>query len=113
MLFVLIGFDRKDGGADIRRRTRADHLRFVMQNEHVFRYGGALLGDDGKMVGSLMMVELPDRQALDAFTEMEPYSRAGLYDPFIVRESRRVVPAPEPGFIEAELTRELAANAQS
>jgi len=67
MLFVLIGFDRKDGGADIRRRTRADHLRFVMQNEHVFRYGGALLGDDGKMVGSLMMVELPDRRAARSF----------------------------------------------
>lgn len=48
MLFVLVGLDRKDGGADIRHRTRADRLRFVTQNEHLFRYGGALLGDDAR-----------------------------------------------------------------
>ncbi len=52
MLFVLVGFDRKDGGADIRRRTRDDHLRFVMQNEHLFRYGGTLLDDESVRLSS-------------------------------------------------------------
>ncbi len=111
MLFVLVGFDRKDGGADIRRRTRDDHLRFVMQNEHLFRYGGTLLDDEGKMASSLMMLELSDRSALDAFLQEEPYSRAGLYDPFIVRESRQVVPPLEPGFIEATIAAETSFGA--
>jgi len=111
MLFVLFGLDRQEGGAAIRRRERAAHLRFVIENEGVFRYGGALLDESGRMMGSLMLVELPDRAALGRFLAAEPYSRAGLFDPLIVRETRRVVPEPAPGFIAAELERETTGRA--
>ncbi len=106
MLFVLCGFDRPGDGAEVRRANRGAHLRYVADNEAVFRYGGALLDDDAAMVGSLMMVELPDRPALDRFLKEEPYSRAGLFEPYIVRETRQVVPQPAPGFLAAELRRE-------
>jgi len=62
------------------------------------------------MVGSLMMVELPDRAALDEFLRAEPYSRAGLFEPYVVRETRQVVPQPQPGFLPAELAREKASG---
>jgi len=106
MLFVLMGLDRPGDGAEVRRQNRADHLQFVVENEDKFRYGGALLDDNQKMVGSLMMVELPDRAALDEFLKTEPYSRAGLFEPYIVRETRQVVPQRQPGFLAAELARE-------
>jgi uncharacterized protein len=106
MLFMLFGMDRPGDGAEIRRQNRKAHLQFVVDNEHIFRYGGALLTDDGAMAGSLMMIELPDRQALVRFLEEEPYSRAGLFEPFIVRETRQVVPQPKPGFLADELARE-------
>ena len=67
-----------------------------------------MLDDDQKMVGSLMMVELPDRAALDEFLRAEPYSRAGLFEPYVVRETRQVVPQPQPGFLPAELASEKA-----
>lgn len=108
MLFVLLGMDRPGDGAAIRAATRAAHLRFVSENMDKFRYGGALLDDSGKMVGSLMMVELPDRQALQQFLQTEPYSRSGLYDPYIVRETRQVIPEPTPGFVAEELAKEMA-----
>jgi uncharacterized protein YciI len=108
MLFVFMGMDRPGDGAEVRRRNRAAHLQFVVENESKFRYGGALLDDDQKMVGSLMMVELPDRQALDEFLKTEPYSRAGLFEPYVVRETRQVVPQRVPGFLAAELAGEKA-----
>ena len=106
MLFVLMGMDRPGDGAEVRRRNRAAHLQFVVENESKFRYGGALLDDDQKMVGSLMMVELPDRRALDEFLKTEPYSRAGLFDPYVVKETRQVMPQPVPGSLAAELAKE-------
>jgi len=108
MLFVLMGMDRPDDGAEIRRLNRAAHLQFVVEHKGDFRYGGALLDDDGKMIGSLMMVELPDRAALARFLAEEPYSRSGLFEPYVIRETRQVVPEPRPGFIAAELAKETA-----
>src|SRR5690242_5841911 len=99
MLFVLFGHDRPGDGAEIRRRNRAAHLEFVAKDPSIFRYGGALHDEAGKMVGSLMMVELPDRAALERFLKEEPYSRSGLFEPYIIRETRQVVPEPEPGFV--------------
>lgn len=106
MLFALFGFDKPGVGAEIRRANRAAHLEFVARDPSIFRYGGALLDESGKMVGSLMLVELPDRAALERFLAEEPYSKAGLFDPYYVRETRQVVPEPEPGFVAAELARE-------
>jgi uncharacterized protein len=108
MLFVLMGLDQPGDGAEIRRQNRAAHLQFVVENEDKFRYGGALLDDAQTMVGSLMMVELPDRQALDEFLKTEPYSRAGLFEPYVVKETRQVVPQRQPGFLAAELAKEKA-----
>lgn len=108
MLFVLFGFDKPGVGAEIRRANRAAHLEFVARDPGVFRAGGALLDEAGKMAGSLMIVELPDRAALDRFLAEEPYSRAGLFEPCYVRAFRQVVPEPTPGFVAEELARERA-----
>ena len=108
MLFVLCGMDKPGVGAQLRRENRAAHLDFVTRHPGVFRTGGALLDEDGGMAGSLMIVELPDRAALDRFLAEEPYSKAGLFEPYLVREFRQVVPEPAPGFIAAELARERA-----
>lgn len=108
MLFVLHGYDRKPDGAEVRRRTRAAHLEFISTRTHIFRYGGALLDEAGKMIGSLMMIELPDRAALDRYLAEDPYTRAGLYDPLHINETRQVLPEVTPGFLAAELQRERA-----
>ena len=107
MLFVVMGFDRPSDGAEVRRANRAAHLRFLQEHVSTFRYGGALLGEGGKMVGSLMMLDLPDRAALRQFLEGEPYCLARLFEPLFVHETRQVAPEPAPGFIARELAGEM------
>ncbi len=108
MLFVLYGVDRPGDGADVRRANRTAHLQYVVDNTEIFRYASALLDHEEKMVGSLMMIELPDRDALARFLAEEPYSPAGLFEPYYIHETRQVVPELRPGFLLAELTRESA-----
>ena len=85
MLFVVFGLDRPGDGAKLRRQTRGRHLQFVTDHPGVIRNGGALLAEDGTMAGSLMIVDVPDRAALERFLTEEPYCRSGLYQPFVVR----------------------------
>jgi len=115
-MFVIHGHDRAGDGADLRRRSRAAHLRYVLDDPGILRFGGPLLGEDGPTVGSLTLVDLPDRAALDRFLREEPYCRGGLFDPLFVHPSRQVAPEIAPGLLAAELAREeigeLAAGAQ-
>jgi uncharacterized protein len=106
MLFVIHGHDRPDGGAALRRRIRGAHLRFVLANPGVFRYGGPLLSESGETIGSLMLVDLPDRKARDRFLAEEPYCRNGLFAPLQVHPTRQVVPEIAPGLLAKELARE-------
>ena len=108
MLFVVFGLDRPGDGAALRRRTRGAHLRFVTDHPGIIRNGGALLAEDGTMAGSLMIVDVPDRAALDRFLAEEPYCQSGLYQPFAVHPYREVIPEPTPGFLAKELAGETA-----
>ncbi|MGE0769839.1 MAG: YciI family protein [Hyphomicrobiaceae bacterium] len=108
MIFVLFCLDKPHGGRDIRRRTRASHLEYLSAHQHLFKYGGPLLGADGETVGSLMMVEVADRAALDQFLATEPYCTSGLYEAMIIRRTRQIFPELSPGALAAELAEEKA-----
>lgn len=76
MLFVLIARDAKDDAA-LERRMANREAHVALCDESLKRgeqvVGIALLDDDGKMCGSLMVLNLPSREALDAWMEKEPY----------------------------------------
>jgi uncharacterized protein len=76
MQFLLVAFDSTDEEALVRRmRVREDHLKkiSVLKHENKFICGGAILDDDGKMVGSMIVYDFPDRQSLDTALMNEPY----------------------------------------
>jgi uncharacterized protein len=61
-------------------RLLAEHHRYLDGYRDCFIERGPLLGDDGtEWVGSAMLVELPDRAAVEAMLAGEPYAKAGLY----------------------------------
>ena len=76
MQFLLVAFDGTDNEALERRmKARPAHLEnvAVLKKLGEFLLGGAILDDNGKMIGSMIVYEFPDRAALDASLENEPY----------------------------------------
>jgi uncharacterized protein YciI len=76
MQFLLIAYDGTDEGALERRmKVREDHLNKVagLKKAGEFLFGGAILDDGGKMIGSMIVYEFSDRQSLDAMLKEEPY----------------------------------------
>lgn len=77
-LFVLSCLDKPDSLA-LRMATREAHLAYVRPQLAVLKLGGPLLDEAGDMTGSLMIVEVADRAAAEAFSANDPYTRAGLW----------------------------------
>ncbi|HEX8064514.1 MAG TPA: YciI family protein [Allosphingosinicella sp.] len=102
MSFVVLGRDKAGGAA--RARHRSDHLLYVEGHQASIVYAGPLL-EDGLMVGSIFIFDLPDRAALDAYLGGDPYFNPGIFESVEIWESRWMVPEREPGFLAAEAER--------
>jgi uncharacterized protein YciI len=78
--FVITAFDGPDGEARRRAVGEAHHkFQASVMDRYIAR--GPLLGDDGeKVIGSLMIVEFPDRAAFDAFWAAEPLNTGGVFE---------------------------------
>lgn len=93
MHYAVIARDHKTPGTlEKRLAARSEHmdgLRAMKADGRVVD-GGALLDSDGKMVGSVMLLNFADRAALDAYLAQEPYQRDAVWDEVEVLEVRRV-----------------------
>ena len=68
MQFVVTAYDGTDADGAIRRAAaRQAHLEGArrMRDEGTMLTGGAILDDDGRMIGSVAIVEFPSRAELD------------------------------------------------
>lgn len=82
MQFILTGYDGTDEGAlDRRMAARGAHLERIdhLRKSGEFLFGGAILDDSGKMIGSVVLYEFPDRAALDTMLKDEPYITNGVW----------------------------------
>ncbi|HWT82587.1 MAG TPA: YciI family protein, partial [Candidatus Methylomirabilis sp.] len=77
MQFLVLGYDGGDEGALARRLAVRDaHLKGFRERieQGTFLYGAAMLGDDGRMIGSMIVCDFPSREALDEqWLRNEPY----------------------------------------
>lgn len=78
-LFVIHWLDKPDG-LPVRLATRQAHFDYIAAHPGVLKLGGPFLDAEGNMAGSLLIVELPDLAAAEAFAEADPYNTAGLYE---------------------------------
>jgi uncharacterized protein YciI len=91
MQFLLIAFDGTDPEAlDRRMKVRPDHLENVadLKKKGKFILGGAILDDDGKMIGSMIVYDFPDRAALDECLQAEPYVTGDVWRKIDIRPYR-------------------------
>ena len=76
MQFLITAYDGTDNDALARRmRVRPSHLdnmRKVMENNRILCAGG-IIGDEGKPIGSFLIMDFPSRERLDKYLETEPY----------------------------------------
>lgn len=82
MQFLLIAYDGKDPEALERRlKVRENHLGNVrkLKKEKEFLVGGAILDEAGKMIGSMIVYDFPDRESLDDMLRDEPYITGGVW----------------------------------
>jgi len=92
--FILIARDGTDPEAPERRQAaRAEHLtnmrRLKATGNYIF--GGAILNENGDMVGSTIVFDFPDRAAFDAWLKNDPYVTGNVWQQIEV-EGFRVAP---------------------
>ena len=82
MQFILIAYDKTDKEALNRRmENRPAHFEKIVENKKAgyFLFGGAMLDESGKMIGSTIVFEVPDRETLDKILLDEPYITGGVW----------------------------------
>lgn len=94
MHFVAICLD-KPNGLDLRLANRAAHLDYLRNHSKTIRTCGPLLDDDGEtMIGSMLILDVPNRAAADAILAEDPYKKANLFSKIEVRPWRWVIGTP-------------------
>ncbi|HWK45198.1 MAG TPA: YciI family protein [Stellaceae bacterium] len=93
MQFVIVAKDGP-GSETLARRmaARPAHMAGLrdLKAEGRIIDGGAMLGPDGAMVGSVVLCDFPDRAALDAYIATETYRREGVWQDITIYPLRRV-----------------------
>lgn len=79
MLFTFLLIDKPDHAA-LRQRVRPEHKAYLAGVGDRMAFAGPLTHDDGQtMLGSLLVLDFPDREAAHTWLAQEPFTRAGLY----------------------------------
>ncbi len=95
MQFFIYTEDRDDG-APIRTANRDAHLAWLKTDEAAkVLAAGPWLDDQGKMRGSLLIVEAPDKDTLIAWTQRDPYAKARLSKAVTIKPFKWVIGAPD------------------
>lgn len=93
MYFAFFCFD-KPGQSQIRIDNRPAHLTYLKSFGDKVFLAGPLQTDDGQgMVGSLLVLDLEDATAAQAFAAGDPYAKAGLFESVVIRRWKKVIPS--------------------
>ncbi len=85
--YLVLGRDGKDENAlDRRMQQRPLHFETArsLKAKDRFIKGGAMLDEEGKMIGSAMMVQFESEEELHAWLENEPYISGKVWESYEV-----------------------------
>lgn len=91
MLFVIRCVD-KEGHLQVRMDNRPAHIEYLKSCGDKLHAAGPTLSDDGSMNGSMVILELEDRAAAEAFAAGDPYNKAGLFESVTIAAWKKVLP---------------------
>jgi uncharacterized protein YciI len=78
MLFCVIRHD-KPNSLSLRLSERPKHLEYLKVVLDKIIYGGALRDAESKQIGSMLIIDVLDKAAADAFAAADPYSDTDLF----------------------------------
>ena len=79
MIYLFRLLDKPDASA-LRLRLRPEHKAYLAKVAGRIAFAGPLTHDDGQtMIGSVLAIDFPSREAAQAWLADEPFTRAGLY----------------------------------
>lgn len=93
MEFLVIAMDGTDLQAPARRQAaRDDHLAGIgkLKEEGRFVGGGAIMDDDGNMIGSAVILDFPDRESVEKCIADDPYTKGNVWQDVTIRPFRAV-----------------------
>ncbi|HEY4373857.1 MAG TPA: YciI family protein [Burkholderiales bacterium] len=89
MLYIIYQEDAENS-APLRALHKAAHFAYLEQHRDILVLGGALLDDGGATrTGSVLILNVPNRAAAEAFSESEPLRRAGVFKSVKITRMRR------------------------
>ena len=91
MQFMAYRLD-KPGALETRMANRPKHVEYLTSYNDKILFAGPLLDDKDGMIGSLLVMDLADRAAMDAFLKNDPYAKAGLFQSVTVHPVRKAFP---------------------
>jgi len=78
------------GSAEIRARVKQSHFDYLDKHKDILVLGGAMLGDDGvERIGSVLILNVPNKEAALKFSENEPLRMAGTFSSVKITRMRR------------------------
>lgn len=90
MQFIIKAYDG-EGKLDKRMEVRPRHLEGIEKvKEHILCAGG-MLDDEGKMIGSALVMEFADRAELDDYIANEPYVQERVWERIEIERMNVVV----------------------
>jgi hypothetical protein len=90
MPYAIIAEDRPDGAA-LRGEKRPEHLDYLEAHKDLLLAAGAQFADDGTTpIGSILLVDVDDRAAAEAFAQNDPFATAGLFRSVTIVPWRKV-----------------------
>ncbi len=91
MQFLVLGYDGDDDQSLARRMAvREAHIALgdKLRDEGKLLYGAAILDDNDKMIGSVLLCDFESRNELDQWLEQEPYVTGDVWRKIDVQKCR-------------------------
>ena len=79
MAFFAVVCADKPGALDQRLAQRPTHVEYLKTQEPIIRVAGPLFDAEGKMCGSVFVVEVDDISGAKAFSDNDPFTKAGVF----------------------------------
>ncbi len=89
MRFAIITKD-KDGALQLRLNNRDAHLAYIKETG-VVEMAGPFLNQLGEMHGSMIILDVADFAAAQAWADNDPYAKAGLFEKVRIEEWKKVI----------------------